>query len=355
MNSKITDHINKVEQAARNWLQPDNYALKEAIDQTINEGLFSFEDIKHQLLVLKENIESGQITAWAQRAGLSDTDNAVGKTILCLHAGNLPLVGFQTALGVILSGADYTGKLSRKDPYLLKTFLTELNQVGLDNSINYSTDLNDCEGLEADEVVFAGSSASVAVVKKEINRLGAASDEARYLIRTAKFSMAYVDNQDALTMKDLTEAIFRYGGKGCRSVAVVVSPYSLDSIKCEFTDYVESFWLKNPQHQEPGPALAYQFAYNKAIERSQAWLDHFLIQESTDLPDQDFLVNWVQGDEDTVRELKAKFGDVVQSIYTTGQQVEGIETTPLSQAQRPPLWWQPDGVGVLKELLCSYS
>lgn len=347
----VKDYIARIEETARQWLQPDNYILKEAIDRTVNEGLFGIEDIKHQVRALKQNIEAGQIEEWARRSGLEEKGLCSGKKVLCLHAGNLPLVGFQTALGVIMTGASYHGKLSRKDPWLLRTFLDKLSQNGFEKQVHYSVQLDEFENVKADTLVFAGSEETVPVVEKEMKRLNALKQDAQKIIRTAKFSIAYIEDLESHTMQDLTEAIFRYGGQGCRSVAMVVTEKRLDSMKCGFTDYVESFWLKNPQHKKPSPALQYQFAYNKAIGRSQAWLDDFLLQESEDLPNQDFMVNWIQGDQKKVRELWHQFGKKVQTVYTTGNKIEGIPTELLSQAQKPPLWWKPDGVDVIQAII----
>ncbi len=340
-------HISKVAEAARKWLQPDNAQLKKAIEQTVEEGLFSFEDIKFQIRALKENIDIGQVEEWAKRAGLDNAKNSIKQKVLCLHAGNLPLVGFQDALGTILSGADYYGKLSRKDPYLLATFLDLLKASGLETRIEYSTNLSNSRNLKADKLLFAGSSESVAKVKEELVRLEAVTSETEYLIRTAKFSIAYITNEKTEMITDLVEAIFRYGGQGCRSVAFVVSPIRFNNLKCHFQDYIESFWLKNPQHKKPSEVLEYQFAYNKAIEREQAWLDHFLIQESEEFPELDFTLHWIQGDEEKLKELKEKFGSAVQTVYTAGKKIEGLETEFLSKAQTPDLWWKPDGVGII--------
>ncbi|MFV1884250.1 MAG: hypothetical protein ACMZ7B_07175 [Balneola sp.] len=343
----IQNHISKIAQAARNWLQPDNLELKKAIEQTVDEGLFSFEDIKFQIRALKQNIDSGQVEEWAMRAGLGEPKNSIGRKVLCLHAGNIPLVGFQDALGTILSGTDYYGKLSKKDPYLMPTFMKEVEKSGIETSIRYSTNLNEFQGIKVDKVLFAGSSESVPKVNEELNRLGLIASETELVIRTAKFSMAYITNEESEVIKDLVEAIFRYGGQGCRSVAVVVSPIRFNNLKCHFQDYIESFWLKDPQHKKPSEALAYQFAYNKAIDRPQAWLDDFLIQESEDFPELDFTLHWVQGDVEKLKELKEKFGTAVQTVYTAGEKVEGLETEFLSKAQTPDLWWKPDGVGVI--------
>lgn len=347
----VKTHIELIEQATKEWLQPDNVELKQAIERTVEEGLFSFEDIKFQIRSLKQKVDQGQVSEWAKRIQLSEKKNATGTTVLCLHAGNLPLVGFQDALGSVLSGADYHGKLSSKDPYLLESYLMKLKSHDINNVKGNSVNLTSFNGLKADKVLFAGSQKSVEDVKARLVEIDAVSEKTDYVIRTAKFSMAYLENEDPQTLRDMIESVFRYGGKGCRSVAVIVSPYTLSKVKCHFTDYVEEFWLKNPQHQKPTPKLAYQFAYNKAIHRDQAWLDDFLVQATDEFPSQDFTLHWVQGDVSKLKELESTFGEAVQTIYTSGNPIDGIKSEWLSTAQSPDLWWQPDGVEVIDVII----
>ena len=343
----MKSHISTIAKAAKEWLQPDNLILKKAIEKTVDEGLFSFEDIKFQIRTLKQNIESGQIEEWANRAGLSETKNSFGSKVLCLHAGNLPLVGFQDALGTILSGADYFGKLSRKDPYLLQSFLRKLDEFPLENNIQYSTDFNLFAGIKADKVLFAGVESSIDAVKEIAIAQNSVAEDVEWVMRSAKFSMAYIPDESTQVMEDLVEAVFRYGGRGCRSVAVVVSPIRFGRLKCHFQDYVESFWLKNPQLNKPKEILAHQFAYNKAIEREQAWMNDFLIQETEEFPELDFTLHWVEGNEDKVRELANKYGSALQTVYTTDGIIEGVSNDFLSKAQTPDLWWKPDGMDVI--------
>lgn len=341
-------HIDQIIEATKKWLDPENPDLKEAVNKTVSVGLFSKQDVYHQLNVLRENIENGDIQEWVKRAELSNEQNAKARRVLCLHAGNLPLVGFQTALGVILSGADYYGKISRKDPYVLSSFLEEIQRSVPEQKISYSTDLNSFEGLKADKVIFAGSDESVSAVKAETQRLKAAKSDAEYIIRTAKFSMAYLSEWNAEIKTDLAEAMLRYGGKGCRSVAVVVAPFGLYEVKKELKQMINFYWKLNPQHQKPNPDLKYQYAYNEGIQRNQLWLDDFLIQDSEELPETDFTVNWIKGDKDKFRDLRILFGQKVQSVYTCEDEIEGLNTEPLKSAQSPPLYWKPDGVDVIK-------
>lgn len=339
-----------ITETVKNWLDPNNQALHEAVEKTVSEGLFSEEDIQHQLKVLRGNVQNGEIQEWVNRIGLTDKMNGKGKKILCLHAGNLPLVGFQTALGVILSGADYYGKLSRKDPYLLASFLKEIQQANIKQEIHFSTDLDSFKDLKAETVVFAGSENSVPDVKEAIRKRNAAKSNATYLIRTAKFSMVYLNDWNEEIKEQLVEAMLRYGGKGCRSAAVVVAEFGLDEVKEELRSSIQNFWKENPQHQKPAPELKYQFAYNEGVQRNQLWLENFLIQETDELPETDFTVNWVKGDQNKVAALRMKFGETVQSVYSSDSENGGSNTEPLSQAQRPPLYWKPDGMDIIESV-----
>lgn len=355
--SDLQNRIDTLLKVFDNWLTDENEYLREAIAKTVDEEYFSFPDVKHALNVLKDNLSKTALQEWIERSGISDNKDARGQNALCLHAGNLPLVGLQDALAVLLSGARYTGKISRKDPYLLPTFLNEVKNTGVWSSIDvqWSHRLDDLEDMQNDVILFAGSEESVPGVMEAIKKYNLEKPHTRYLIRTAHFSMAYLDEQDKKHMEDLVEAIFRYGGKGCRSVAVVVSPYSLNEIKCELTDYVEAFWLDNPQHEKPKPKLKQRFAYNKAIERPQAWLDDFLLQEGGLELDQDFICYWVQGDEKKVSELSDEFGKQLQSIYVTHPDIsipgKEVQVEFLSDAQTPPIYWKPDGTDVLAWLI----
>jgi len=355
--SNLQSRIDTLLEVFEHWLTDDNEYLREAIARTVEDKYFAFHDIKHSLNALKSTLNRTALEEWVERSGISDDNDALEQNVLCLHAGNLPLVGFQDALAVLLSGARYTGKISRKDPYLLPTFLNEVKKTGAWSSIDvqWSHRLDDLEDMQNDAILFAGSEESVPGVRQAIKELNLKKPDTRFLIRTAHFSLAYLDNRKENHMKDLAEAIFRYGGKGCRSAAIVVSPYKLDEIKCELTDYIEAFWLDNPQHVKPKPKLRQRFAYNKAIERPQAWLDDFLLQEGGLEMDQDFICYWLQGDENRARDIASRFSEELQSIYVTHPDVSipGFENKVefLSDAQRPPIYWKPDGIDILKWLV----
>ena len=347
------NHIKRVSNAVDDWLMPNNYDLMQAIDKTVNEGLFSFEDIKYQILSLKNSLREETLQRWARISGLK-SGSINGKRVLCLHAGNLPLVGIQDLLSVVMTGGTYLGKLSKKDPYLLPTLLQSFQKHGIAKDAKWAKDLDEFMGFKSDAVLFAGSKQSAISVEKKLGSLKLADQSTPKLMRTAHFSIAWIRDNSKKTMEDLTEAVFRYGGAGCRSVAIVVAPFHLNSQKCSFTDYVEAFWLKNPQHQKPPESLYHRFAFNKAVGIEQAWLNDFLIEENLEKPKKKFILYWVKGGEQTLKEIIANYRNGLQSVYSTGdmigKEINGIITEPLSEAQNPPIWWKPDGVDTIQWL-----
>ncbi|MEX0661710.1 MAG: hypothetical protein WEA58_00565 [Balneolaceae bacterium] len=351
MESEIEDRIDRLQIIIDEWLHPGNYDLKEAIDKTVNERFFSFEDIKHQLLVFKKTLNKRDLLRWAEPLKRT-LSNQKKKRILCLHAGNIPLVGLQDLLAVLISGDHYTGKISRKDPYLLPTILKKLQREGFVKKDEWSTDLAELPEISADAVLFSGSTESVDVVFNRLVSLKLVKKQTPALVRTAHFSIAFIEDSLPDTMDQLTQAVLRYGGKGCRSVAMVVAPFSLHSQKCHFTDYIEKFFLAVPQHEKAPPSLYQRYAYNKSVGIEQAWLDNFLIEETEMEPSEPFILHWVKGGKDTLTKLVDRYKNGLQTVYVKDPsvEIEGIETELLIDAQQPPIYWKPDRVNAISWL-----
>lgn len=347
-------HLKNISEAIDGWLDPSNEDLKRAIDRTLSENLFSFEDIKFQIRHLKTSLTYQNLLKWADKRS-GNLPLLLNRSILCLHAGNIPLVGLQDFLAVTISGLNYKGKLSRKDPWLLPTLIDKFDEYGITGERDYSTNLKDFSSSNVDAIIFAGSESGASDVVASLDQYGIADSSTPKLLRTAHFSIAYITDDDKKTMEDLTEAVFRYGGTGCRSVAIVIAPFHLNSQKCHFTDYVEAFWLRNPQLKKPDPNLFYRYATNKALGIEQAWLDHFLIEETTDKPDEKFILHWVKGDEKTLNQVVGQFKNGLQTIYTPSGRlpfdradIPYVEIDKLENAQKPDIWWKPDGIDTIQ-------
>jgi hypothetical protein len=268
------------------------------------------------------------------------TTNNQPQTVLCLHAGNLPLVGWHDVVSVVRAGHRYAGKLSKKDPHLREWIEGRLQGPLL------STSLDDFRDLRADAVLFSGSADSVPAVMKRLKELGAVHEHTRYLIRTAHTSLAWVDSLDADTMKDLSEGIARYDGQGCRSVRYVYSPFSFDEAKEALKAASVGFEVR-----ELFPRNVYRSAYLNSIGKSHIQVGRLLVSDTDPLWDDDDAVVWKQADRNKMLRHAEDLGEGLQQLYFTTEKIDGGRWEPLSQAQTPGVDWKPDGVDVLEWLL----
>jgi len=268
------------------------------------------------------------------------TSHDAPRTVLCLHAGNLPLVGWHDVVSVARVGHRYAGKLSKKDPYL-REWIEEWLHAPL-----MSTSLDDFRDLRADAVLFSGSADSVPAVMQRLKDIGAVHEHTRYLIRTAHTSLAWVDSLDADTMKDLAEGIARYDGQGCRSVRHIYSPYSFEQAK-EALSAAAGAFADRPLF----PRNVYRKAYLNSIGKASVNVGRLLVSDVDPLWDDDDAVVWVHADRAEMLEHAQRLGSGLQQLYFTTERMEGGRWEPLSEAQKPGIDWQPDGVDVIKWLL----
>jgi len=347
----LESRIELIADKVRSWLESLDSSLQEAAEKTVKEDYFNQSDVIYAIQCLRQSVTLDKLKKWAQKGKVKDHGKNPQK-VLCLHAGNLPLVGFQDALAALISGHHYFGKISRKDPYLLPDFLSRFEDTPLYAKMQWNTTLNHFQDLNADAVTFSGSESSIPSVMQAIKEHNIAKANARYLIRKAHFSIAYFDAFNDVNSKNLVNAILRYDGKGCRSVAIVVSPVTLAQIRCSFTDYFEAFWMHHPTYRKPTPKITYRSAYDKAVGKTHMLLEHLIIEEADDPKlDEDHIIYWVEGDVQKMIELANKYGDQVQNVYVPSMSipVEGYEDrkAPLSEAQCPPIDWKPDGMDIL--------
>lgn len=331
----------------KRWLANEDGLLKTAVEETISSGYFSRPDIVFALRSLRETVSEITLEKWIE--GKSPVSNP--KNVLVLHAGNLPLVGFQDILAVLLSGHRYHGKLSRKDPFLAASFLNFAKKAFPESIGHFSADAKTLS-IQHDALVFSGSELSAPEVLHWLEKNGLLKPQAPKLLRTAQFSVAYVDEMTEENMPYLTEAMLRYGGKGCRSVAIIVCPKPLKSNSCSIVDHTEAFWVGNPGAEKNRMTSVYH-AYYRASGFPLTLVDHFMLVETQPDPSIPNTVFYVRGGAEKVGEIMARFAGKIQTVYTEHEAaISGISTELLKEAQKPPVYWKPDGVDTLN-WLCS--
>lgn len=372
-NSNYTARARRLGQAIQEFLKDESGRLARAIHRSVSEGLFPRDDVHFALEQMGQSVTAGALENWVSSVlkddgiGALNPDGAISSPrVLCLHAGNLPMVGLQDIIATLLSGAGYHGKISRKDAYLLPALLDFLNKSGDFGQLRYSIDLNDFKELQADLVMFSGSERSMAEVEKRLQEGRMMKPDARLLVRTAHTSAAFIE-PDAITLQDknaLFEAIFQYQGKGCRSLNTIFTsdPKMLLALfKQEkqrgfpHHDYIRTVMLP----QSVSPELRYLSAFNEAIQRPYVQIGNLVMQISEPQPETEGLITLTPAAKtDSVQQIQGfinSCGAGFQSLYTHGShlQNEQLASEPLKQAQRPPVNWKPDGTDVIRWLRTS--
>ncbi|MFW6348069.1 MAG: acyl-CoA reductase [Cyclonatronaceae bacterium] len=355
------------------FLKDESGRLAEAVDRTVSEGLFCEADVRFALRHAQRSITPHTLESWMQNCIEGDAiatkiplSSRSELRVLCLHAGNLPLVGLQDIIAVLLSGSRYYGKISRKDPHILSALLDELHASGAFGPLRYSTNLEEFDESAADLLIFSGSGRSVEHVMQRLKTGRMVHEKTSQLLRTAHTSAAYID-PDALTHEDkkaLHEALFRYEGKGCRSLNTIFTP-DAEKLLAHFKQAKEQEFRQNRYVHEhifpktPAPRIHYLKAFNEGINRPYVQIGRFMIQVSEPQPDVEELITLTTLPESKREEGLSSFiencGTGFQSLYahqsSLSESSERLPFEPLGDAQCPPVHWTPDGIDPLAWLI----
>lgn len=338
---------NHVQTLVLDWLSRSEGA-KLAFQKSVEENLFPKDDMIFALQHLRAQMQENQLEKWAEK---SEPKRGVATKTLFLHAGNLPLVGFQDVLAALISGVNYVGKISKSDPHFISNFL-DFVATETGKKFTYSTSLEELSDERPFEnVVFSGSESSSQEVVLWLKENDFVDKSTRYLIRTAHVSVFYSDEIKEAFLPELSQAMFRYQNKGCRNVGIIICKNPLQSQSCLLTDNVELYWMRSGVDFPKNELQRTYSALHSALGLPQVTLSNVsIVQTEPDLSVPQTIF-YVHGGEEELTRIIFKFGAAIQSVYTQfGDSIAGIVTESISKAQTPDIWWQPDGVDILSWL-----
>ena len=164
-------------------------------------------------------LQKEKLQAWASHYHLDD--NVGGKNIGLVMAGNIPMVGFQDFLCVLISGHKQTIKLSSKDDVLLKHLIEKMIdwEPELKNYMEFAELLKGC-----DAYIATGSNNSARYFEQYF---------AKYpnIIRRNRTSVAILNgNENAGDLELLADDVHQYFGLGCRNITKLFVPTGYDFV-----------------------------------------------------------------------------------------------------------------------------
>jgi hypothetical protein len=367
----ILERASQIERVLENWLLGDyKYILDSAIEKTISDGLFAKSDVLFAINHVKNSVLNGEIVRWVDEvtskseasvdgnrtSNLIKSTTKIDKRVLCLHAGNLPLVGLQDLIATLASGHQYCGKLSSKDPWLLESLVKVFKLMGVEFQLETSTDIHHFNHKQFSKWMFSGSETSLKSIKPQLLSHQIILPQALSLMRVAHFSAAHIPDWNDECIPDLMEGMLRYRGKGCRSIAIVSTDVRLSEVKPQLEAAARVWYKRNGTSMVSSEIKNYRQAYNAAVGIHQVDIASHLIQEGIPTPDYPEIIYWIPLIKP--EQLKITFGRNLQQVYscskpevTTSSNIIDIE--PVYLSQRPLIDWKPDQTDPLEWLFIN--
>ena len=340
--------IEAIANTAADWRDPDHPRRRQAVERTLKaDNRFTEQSIAFAI-----NQQMVQLTARNLRTWVRGRCASESLKVGILNAGNIPMVGLQDYLAVLLTGHTYRGAISSKSPALLPSFAASLRRwYPLADSEFVSVDQL---WSAAEALIATGSDATADWCHRKARQHGIHAD--RCLVRGHRYSIAVLDGQEnAVECDRLAEDVMLHGGAGCRSVALIFAPRALEPDR-----YLECFALFSsffPPHPAAPGALAMSQAFLKAIDAPHAYGEGLEFLVSRGKPDIQGPghVRWVPYDDLTeVAEFIDLSRDELQCVaarqHLQRRLPDCCPVVDLGETQRPPLAWHPDGVDTVEFL-----
>ena len=330
-----------VVRVAERWRDPEYGPRARAVNRT----LASANRFTGEALAFAINQQMHQITRHGLGSWLAARKARHPCRVGVLNAGNVPLVGLQDLLAVVLTGHAYVGSRSSRSPELLPAFLACLRDEARLLSGRFVSPAALWE--EADALIATGSDAIGSWVEEQARTHGMPAD--RLLLRGHSYAVAVIDGQETLDDRErLAEDILLHEGMGCRSVALVWAPAGLSPDP--YLESLAAFRGVFPAHAATPGALSVQRAFLEALDRPHAYGEglEFLVSRGDPEPQAPGHLRWTQYDDIAqVARFLHQEQDVIQLVVappTVSARLRiPMAIQPPGYAQRPALDWRPDG------------
>ncbi len=322
---------------------PNCELAKTMIQAETQNQWFTAEHVKYALSSVSSMLDEKKLIEFGQKY-LLDSDHINPKTVAIIMAGNIPLVGFQDFVHVLLSGNKALCKLSSDDAVLLPfvaQLLIEANPE-FEKYIEFAT--GKIEGFDA--VIATGSNNTSRYFEYYFSKYP-------HIIRKNRNSVAVLSgNETAEQLERLADDVFLYFGFGCRNVSALVVPEDYDF---EMLIHVFQKYSHFGNHHK----YMNNYDYYRAIfmVNSTPFIDggFFMLMNSDTIHSFPGIIHYhVYKDISEVRDLVNDRREDIQCIVGDSSEIENV--IPFGSAQQPLLDDFADGVNTmnfLSELSCK--
>jgi len=327
-------------------LEEHYYKFQDLIPKLYNyNGWFTEEFVRYQLGAIAQASVMDNLNKWLRDYRSIFEKTVFEKRVAVIMAGNIPFVGFSDYISVLVAGFCLVAKLSSKDTFLPKAITEVL--------LTIEPAFEECIVLTEEKVSSNDFDLIIAT---------GSDNTARYfeyyfgkypnIIRRNRTSVAVLTGEETdQELAGLADDIFLYFGLGCRNVSKIYLPkgYEINRLFKAFYRY---------KHLINYNKYANNYEYNRAImlvNKEQFYDNGFVLMKEEDIalvsPTAVIYYQYYSDIKFVVSYLKA-YIDKIQCVVSNFG-IEGFQTVPIGNSQRPMLWDWPDGVNVL-EFLAKY-
>lgn len=235
------------------------------IDRAVEaNGWFTREDMLRAVRAVAEQmLERRKLTEWLSRY----PEQAAGKDVAVIMAGNLPLVGFFDMLCVLAAGHRCHAKFSSKDSVSMEYVTEQLL------AIDPSLPIYAYKGGRADAVIATGSDNTNRYFRSQFAGIPS-------LLRGNRASAAVLTGRETDgDLAGLADDIFSYSGLGCRNVSTLLVPHDYDIRR--LIPALNAYPHVNPRYRN-------NFRQRSAVLRMQqaqaTYGDFFILHEAPGFP-----------------------------------------------------------------------
>lgn len=341
--------IDAIVGTAADWRDPDYGRRKAAVAETLGaENAFTEEAVAFAINQQMRLLSGTAVTQWI---GTRHANRPL--TVGVLNAGNIPLVGLQDLLAVLLTGHRYIGTISSKSPALLRAFARDLGGRCAACHAEFAPVQDVMAAAEA--VIATGSEETMTWIAEQCRERRIPPE--RRLLRGHSFAVGVLDGRETDDdYERLAEDALLHEGFGCRSVALVWAPRDLapDALLHALALFRGVF----PAHAGTPGRLALQRAFLSAVEQPHAFGEglEFLLSRGDPEEQPPGHLRWAEYDEiQDVATWLQQHQDRVQLVVARAparNALTGIvPVLPFGEAQRPELDWRPDRVDTVEFLI----
>ena len=300
---------------------------------------FVKENVENMVVSLAKSLEKSKLEKWVSNYNFPDYDKDHIKTVAVIMAGNIPLVGFNDLLCVLMSGNRILIKLSSEDARLMPALVQLLFAIepGFKDYITFA----DGKIKDFDAVIATGSGNTSRYFDYYFGKYP-------NIIRKNRNGVAVLNGyEDEKQLLALAEDIFMYFGLGCRNVSKLFVPNKYD-----FKPLLDI--LSKRDDIKNHSKYFNNYEYNKAIYlvNGRQHLDTgniLFVEETAYASPVSVLYYEYYDDLNKLNKRLAIDKELIQCVVTEAHEISN--SFALGESQSPELMDYADGVDTMEFLL----